>query len=327
MAGPGKSLAHKTFPWRQSGFDLEGVVGFLLGWLLALLLGTIWSPLFWLAFVPGVMFLFATRTAERVTPDDPDVMVAPCDGVVVSIEEVDPPEEIKFAESSHRIRISTSPFSANNIHAPVGGLIDAIFEKEGEAKAVAALNPDDEDLSQLFMTLAGEHSRVGIKVITGGLGPRLDVKSDAGDRVTAGKTIAIRRLGGWCDVFVPSDAAGSILVEPGRTLIGGETFLWSIVSSASESLNAPDDTADSDPVAVSPAPEVIPAEVVEEDVPEAPLLPSKTDATDPVSPETVPPTIAEEAPKEPRSGDEETASVFARLRREARKLSGDPQKD
>jgi phosphatidylserine decarboxylase len=263
MAGSRKSLAHKTFPWRQSGFDLEGVVGFLLGWLLALLLGTIWSPLFWLAFVPGVMFLFATRTAERVTPNAPDMIVAPCDGLVVSIEEVDPPEEIKFTEFSHRIRISTSPFAANNIHAPVGCLIDSIVEKEGEAKAAAALNPDDADLSQLFMTFAGAHGRVGIKVITGGLGPRLDIKSDAGDRVTAGKTIAIRRLGGWCDVFVPSDVAGKVLVEPGRTLIGGETFLWSAGRSTSAGVTARDEIADDEPAAVSPAPEVVPAEVVE----------------------------------------------------------------
>ena len=68
MAKKSKSVADRTFPWFQSGFDLEGIVGFLAAWLLGILLGMLWGPLFWLAFIPGLVLLFATRTAERVSP-------------------------------------------------------------------------------------------------------------------------------------------------------------------------------------------------------------------------------------------------------------------
>ena len=74
MAKKSKSVADRTFPWFQSGFDLEGIVGFLAAWLLGILLGMLWGPLFWLAFIPGLVLLFATRTAERVSPDEPGLI-------------------------------------------------------------------------------------------------------------------------------------------------------------------------------------------------------------------------------------------------------------
>jgi phosphatidylserine decarboxylase len=325
------SISRKTFPWFRSGFDLEGIVGFLAAWLLAVLLGMVWEPLFWLAFIPGVFILFATRTAERVTAQTEEHLVAPCDGVVVSVEDVDAPEALRLTGPTIRIRISSSPFSANNVHAPVAGAIERIERIEGEPKAVAAMRPDLPGLEHLFASFSGQGARVGLDMAVGGLGPRLNVKTDAGDRVRKGKTFATRRLGGWCDVYIDKELAGGAIVQPGRALIGGETVLWDTHMNASSMVSRSmperqsEETADEagKPPLVSPetlppqmandghvtpqpepaadstmeeqgvTPDVTPANVSETAEAQAAPAPDNRDA--PASPDTVPPEVADDA--------------------------------
>lgn len=283
MANRNHSLSERSFPWWQGGFDLEGIMAFLAGGLIGVLLGMLWEPLFLLGFLPGLALLFATRTAERVSPEDASLVLAPCDGIVVSVEEVDPPELLRMPAGCRRVRISSSPFAVTNIHAPVAGTIDHLVLEDGEAKQFAATYPDEENLKRLYVTFGGDNVQVGASIAAGGLGPTIEVRADAGDRVFAGKTIAKRRAGGWCDVFIPEEVA--LLVEPGRTLIGGETSLADVSGERSERLRPSSDVAAGDP---PPTPETVPPEVTE--YPEA-------------------------TGQDERSDD--PAEMFARLRREA----------
>ena len=295
MAKRTRNVSDRTFPWFQSGFDLEGIVGFLAAFLLAILLGMLWWLLFWIAIIPGIFLLFATRTAERVTPEDKSLLITPCDGVVVSIEETDAPEELRMPGMVRRVRISSSPFSSNNIHAPVEGTIDHLVREEGAAESFAAMRPEKNGLEVLYITIAGEVGPVGLRVATGGLGPRLETRADAGDRVIAGKTIGTRRLGGWCDVYLPME--GSVLVEPGRTLIGGETALIRLGDNVSAAFETPEpihETEDPTPDTVPPAV----AEAIDED--------GEPDDLD---------------PDDPRRND--PAEMFARRRRKAGGLPDD----
>lgn len=315
MVNRSRSVSDRTFPWFQSGFDLEGIVGFLAAWLLGILLGMLWGPLFWLAFIPGLVLLFATRTAERVTPEDPSLIVTPCDGVVVSIDETTAPAELRMTGPVRRIRISSSPFSSNNIHAPVAGTVDHIVQEEGAAEAFAAMKPDSSGLQALLAVIDGEAGQVGLRIATGGLGPRLETRTDAGDRVIAGKTIGTRRLGGWCDVYLP--VQGRVMVEPGRTLIGGESVLVALGDIAPSTYTAPEPARET----VDPTPETVPPELAE-DIEEEVAAPEG-----PPTPDTVPPEVAEDVeddldPDDPRRND--PAEMFARLRRKASEMSDDP---
>ncbi|WP_018147133.1 phosphatidylserine decarboxylase [Henriciella marina] len=320
MADRDTSLSHKTFPWFRSGFDLEGVVGFLAAWLLGVLLAMIWEPLFWVAFIPGVIILFATRTAERVTPQSEDHLVSPCDGVVVSVVETDAPASLRMAGPALRIRISSSPLAANNIHAPIAGAIDRIDRTEGDPKAFAAMKAEGEGLERLSMVFSSDVMRAGFVVATGGLGPRLEVKSDAGDRVLKGKTVATRRLGGWCDIYVPARSPGAPVVEPGRTLVGGETILWDLHMSSPEVQHAPEDQAaattstiaeppvesgsqaaaamSTAPAAAAVTPDPMPPEVISGEEDDGAGDDNAYIGTSPVeqqpTPEVVPPTVEEE---------------------------------
>ncbi|WP_300378713.1 phosphatidylserine decarboxylase [Henriciella sp.] len=283
MANRNNTLSDRSFPWWHGGFDLEGIIAFLAGGLIGVLLGMLWEPLFLLGFLPGLALLFATRTAERVPPEDASLILAPCDGIVVSIEEADPPESLRMPAGCMRVRISSSPFAITNIHAPIAGTIDHLSQDEGEARQFAATYPNDEGLKRLYFTIGGDDVQAGISLAAGGLGPTLETRSDAGDRVSSGKTIAKRRAGGWCDVFIPEEIA--ILVEPGQTLIGGETRLADMSGQVSGGLRPSADVAAGDP---------------------------------PPTPETVPPEVTgdEQQPDEEQRSDD-PAEMFARLRREA----------
>ena len=49
----------------------------------AVILGFLWVPLFWVGLLATAWCVFFFRDPPRVTPDDPSLVVSPADGVVV----------------------------------------------------------------------------------------------------------------------------------------------------------------------------------------------------------------------------------------------------
>ena len=217
-------LSGKRFPWARSGFDLEGYVGALAAWLVGILLGILWSPLFWIGFIAAIVILFATRTAERTTPDVDDAIIAPCDGIVVSVSGAAVPDELRLEGTGWtRVRLSAGPTATNGLYAPLAGEVDHIIRETGDPVAFYAAKPDRPGLAVAYVSFVSGDRSAGYRLATGGLGPRLEIASEAGDAVRMGRNIGTMRLGGWCDLYVPSGAGVDIV--PGQTVIGGETLI------------------------------------------------------------------------------------------------------
>lgn len=217
-------LSQRRFPWLRSGFDLEGWVGALAAWLVGILLGIIWAPLFWIGVAAAILILLATRTAERNPPSNIDLIVTPTDGTLVSIGGATPPDELRLeGEGWTRIRISVGPTASNGLYAPIDGAIDHIIRETGDPAAFAAMRPDRAGLSVIHVALESGLRSLGMRFATGGLGPRLDLISEPGDAVRLGRQIGVLRLGGWCDLYLP--AGVQVQAWPGQTLIGSETVL------------------------------------------------------------------------------------------------------
>lgn len=297
-------FSRETFPWLRSGFDLEGYVGGLAAWLVGILLGFLWAPLFWIGFIAAVIILLGTRTAERTPPEAEGLIVAPTDGLIVSVGGATPPDELRLEGPDWtRIRVSTGPTKTNGIYAPMDGAIDHVIRETGDPAAFAAMKPDRPGLAVAYIALESGARSIGLRYATGGFGPRLEVDKESGDAVRLGRGIGTLRLGGWYDLYVPGNVA--VLPVPGQTLIGSETIIGSFEGASAER--------------VKPETKVEEPEPVEED-----------DAEDPVEAE---PVIDEddELTLEALSGEEETAEkqdedvtkMFARLRKEARKIQDD----
>lgn len=297
-------LSRETFPWLRSGFDLEGYVGALAAWLVGILLGILWAPLFWIGFVAAIIILLATRTAERTVPDAEDIVVAPSDGMIVSVAGATPPDELRLEGVGWtRVRVSVGPTKTNGICAPMDGAIDHVIRETGDPAAFAATKPDRPGLTLAYIALESGERSVGMRYATGGLGPRLEIDKEAGDAVRLGRGIGTLRLGGWYDLYIPSDM--DVLPVPGQTLIGSETIIGRFGGSS---------------VSLFDEDEVEQAEQnVEEDDAEEPVKAELViDEEDELTLEAL---SGEDDPAEKE--DEDVSEMFARLKKEARKIQDD----
>ena len=297
-------LSRETFPWLRSGFDLEGYVGALAAWLVGILLGILWAPLFWIGFVAAIIILLATRTAERTVPDAEDIVVAPSDGMIVSVAGATPPDELRLEGVGWtRVRVSVGPTKTNGICAPMDGAIDHVIRETGDPAAFAATKPDRPGLTLAYIALESGERSVGMRYATGGLGPRLEIDKEAGDAVRLGRGIGTLRLGGWYDLYIPSDM--DVLPVPGQTLIGSETIIGRFGGSS---------------VSLFDEDEVEQAEQnVEEDDAEEPVEAELViDEEDELTLEAL---SGEDDPAEKE--DEDVSEMFARLKKEARKIQDD----
>lgn len=307
MAGTDTDLSNKQFPWLRSGFDLEGWVGALAAILVGILLSMLWNPLFLIGLAGAVLILFATRTATRTPPIGDDLIVAPCDGLVVSVAGARPADELRLTGADWtRIRVSKGPTKSNGIYAPMDGAIDHVISETGDPAAFAAMKADRPGLSVSYISFESGARSTGIRFATGGLGPRLEISSDPGDAVRLGRNIGTLRLGGWCDIYVPADAAVSVL--PGQTLIGAETMIAGFGGTSAKP---------AEPVIT---PETIVSEPKPEPEPEIEPVEEPTDAEiEPVEDEDLTLEKVAKDSDENADDDEDVSEMLARLRTEARK--------
>ncbi len=284
-------MAKKQSPsvplWYRTKFDLEGLAFGALALVLAVLVGGIpyvgglLSLIFWIALI---IVMFASRDAERTSPAGKHLVLSPCDGVIADVTTAVPPRELRWdVQEVVRIRIASSPFTVNGIRAPLTGNVESILEEDGAPSALS-LSADNSDLREAFLLISGEDGVAAMRIATGGLGPRLDIDLEAGDGVRGGRKIGVRRLGGWCDVFLPMGSVTSL--EPGMSVVGGETVLSSL--EAVEYEHRPFTPASAvivaDPVEEEPAVE---DEPVEESVAEVESeVSDEPDATDEIVSET-----------------------------------------
>lgn len=297
-------FSRQSFPWLRSGFDLEGYVGGLAAWLVGILLGFLWAPLFWIGFIGAVVILLATRTAERTPPEAEGLIVAPTDGLIVSVGGATPPDELRLEGADWtRIRVSVGPTKTNGIYAPMDGAIDHVIRETGDPAAFAAMKPDRPGLAVAYVALESGARALGLRYATGGFGPRLEVDKESGDAVRLGRGIGTLRLGGWYDLYIPSTV--DVIPVPGQTLVGSETIIGTFEGASLER-----DVKETKTAAPAPVEDAEPEDPVEEE----PVINEEDELTlEALSGED------EAAEKQ----DEDVTEMFARLRKEARKIQDD----
>ena len=182
-----------------------------------------WFVSMWLSLVFLVLFLFTIaffRDPNRRVPADPNLIIAPADGGVRDIVELDEKEVLKT--KARRVGIFLSIFDVHTNRAPIDGRI--IYREHHEGLCLDARDPDCPEKNEA-MTWAFENPRVTIVVrqLTGAIARRIVAWANVGDDLKKGERFGMIRFGSRTELYLPLDA--EVLVKTGDHVSGGATVI------------------------------------------------------------------------------------------------------
>lgn len=185
------------------------------------------QPLVWIGLTPIALVaafgLHFFRDPERPTPDAPDALLAPSDGVVTQIHTVDDPD---FPGGrALRISVYLSPYDVHLNRVPRAATVQAVRYFPGRF-----LNARHRDCArvneQLWVDLIdrdGRHLRV--KQISGALARRLVCWLAIGEQVVPGDRYGMIKYGSRADVLVTPGPDVAVAVEVGQRVVAGQTVM------------------------------------------------------------------------------------------------------
>ena len=173
----------------------------------------------------GSLFLFCLnffRDPVRSIPSEKSIIVAPADGKVVRIENIN---DSNIGESSQLVSIFLNVFIVHVNRVPVDGLVESVERKQG--RFLAAFNHIASDENEQVITIINNESgKYKIKQIAGLIARRIlcyakeDMKLNKGDR------LGFIRFGSRTDIIMPKKI--TLKVEVGQKVIGGETIIGTL---------------------------------------------------------------------------------------------------
>ena len=206
-------------PIHRAGWPFIAALGAV-----AIVLGVIWVPLFWIGFLATAWCVFFFRDPPRVTPLGDGLVVSPADGRVQMITEALPPEELELGSAPlPRISIFLNIFDVHINRIPVDGRVIAEAYRPGTFVNAALDKASDENERQLVGLETAAGQRLGLVQIAGLVARRIVCQLEEGQNVRAGERYGLIRFGSRVDVFLPAGVAPLVVV--GQRAIGGETVL------------------------------------------------------------------------------------------------------
>jgi phosphatidylserine decarboxylase len=187
----------------------------LFGWLLVGL--TVWVAAFF-------------RDPIRTTPQDPNLIIAPADGLVTMITQVSAPLELAgdggLTGEFTRVSIFMSVFDVHVNRSPVAGTVRRIAYVPGKFLNADLDKASEDNERQHFLVEREDGVKIGFTQIAGLVARRIMSFVKEGDPVAAGERIGLIRFGSRVDVYLPAGTGAQVLL--GQRTIAGETVLGAL---------------------------------------------------------------------------------------------------
>lgn len=148
----------------------------------------------------AIFILYFFRDPEPNIPYDESLVVAPGQGKVILIEDVDQVDFISGA--AKKISIFLSVFDVHVQRAPVSGTVGHKVYRQG-AYTVAWAEKSSKDNEQSSLGIVTEHGRILVRQIAGLVARRIVTDPSLGDSVERGNRFGIIRFGSRVDLFLP----------------------------------------------------------------------------------------------------------------------------
>jgi len=179
------------------------------------------APVF-LALWALVVWFF--RDPERQVPAEENVLLAPADGRVVEISQVDEPDFI--GGQAVKIGIFLSIFDVHLNRAPCRGQVAYLRYQPGRFKnALRAAAARVNESNSIGLQGNGRFGKVLVKQIAGAIARRIVCDCKLEDVLEAGQRFGMIKLGSRTEVYFPAASKVRVLVKVGDKVFAGETIL------------------------------------------------------------------------------------------------------
>ena len=183
----------------------------------------VWFVSVWLSLIFLALFLFTIaffRDPNRPVPAGPNLIVAPADGRVRDIVELDEKEILKT--KTRRVGIFLSIFDVHTNRAPIDGRI--VYRQHHAGLCLDARDPNCSEKNEA-MTWAFENPRgvIVVRQLTGAIARRIVAWANVGDELKKGERFGMIRFGSRTELYLPLDA--EVLVKTGDHVSGGSTVI------------------------------------------------------------------------------------------------------
>jgi len=181
----------------------------IVGWIIAV--GMVGLLVFILSFF---------RIPNRTHAEGEDLVVAPCDGTVVVIEEVEADEY--FKDKRLQISIFMSPLNVHVNRNPVSG--EVMYSQYHKGKYLVAWHPKSSTDNERHSVVYKQHGKeVLVKQIAGALAKRIVNYLKPGDKVLQGAEMGFIKFGSRVDLLLPLDT--KVEVKINQKVKGGVTVI------------------------------------------------------------------------------------------------------
>lgn len=183
------------------------------------IIGRWWLPV-WPCLAIFVFHVAFHRNPSRQPPADTSLIVAPADGKVTDVIEV---EELRFIKGkASRVGIFLSVFDVHTQPAPCDATLRFIEYRPG--KFLDARDPDasPQNESQILGLETPDGVRLVVRQISGWIARRIILWRQPDEEVKRGELLGMIRYGSRVELFLPAGTA-EILVKPGDRVAGGLT--------------------------------------------------------------------------------------------------------
>lgn len=174
-----------------------------------------------LLLIAFILVLQFFRDPNRKTPISDLSIIAPADGKVVVIEEVE--EKEYFKARRKQVSIFMSPLNVHVTRYPVNGVIR--YSKYHPGKYLVAWHPKSSEENERT-TIVVENPTIGeimYRQIAGALARRIVNYARVGQQAVQGEDAGFIKFGSRIDIFVPLDM--QIQVKLDQAVRGGETVI------------------------------------------------------------------------------------------------------
>lgn len=191
---------------------------------IAVILGFIWEPLFWIGCGATIWCYYFFRDPVRMVPQQEGLIISPADGVVSLISDVVPPVELELGDAPlTRVSVFMNVFNCHVNRAPMAGKVTQIAYHKGKF-VNASLDKASEHNERNGLTIESKDGvRIGVVQIAGLVARRIVCFVEPNDTIDVGHRFGLIRFGSRLDIYLPKGVNPAVSV--GQTSVAGETIL------------------------------------------------------------------------------------------------------